>query len=74
MKIDVELYRINKPGFIQFYLDKKDHHDIGYITSMMACVTHVPCYVVYYYIGEEFGFSEEILNGMESLKRFYEYE
>lgn len=73
MIIDVEAYRLNKPFFIQFYLDHQSE-PIDYIASMLASVTHVPCYVVYYYLGEELGFTPEIVSSMNSLKRFYGYE
>lgn len=72
MTIDIAAYEINKK-FIQNYYR---HHggDPLRIIGILSAVTFCPVLATTFFMGEEIGWSEEIIHNIKSIIKFYKYD
>lgn len=75
MKVDIELYKINREPIQNWYLNNKSGvKSPSETASLMACASHTPVIVCCFYIGEIDGWSEDILESIQRLINFYGYK
>lgn len=72
MKIDLNKYSINRP-FIQDFYRKSTIKDVSYTVSMCSTSTHCPIIVLAIFLGEDIGYTPEIVSIVERLIKFYGY-
>jgi len=73
MKIDLELYSVNKWVVLRWFNSQGDR-DISRTIGMMSAVTFVPCIVVAYWLGEETKWQDpEAERSIKMLIDFYGY-
>lgn len=70
MTIDLNKYRVNIPVIKAWIKQKHGQNPIDF-ASELAVATNVPIIVVFHYIGEIIGFSDELNDKIEKLKKFY---
>jgi len=68
--IDLDYYRINLP-WIKSFLDAKPGWKYQEVVGWIAMGRDIPIIAVSYFIGELYGFTDEINAKIESDKRFY---
>lgn len=73
MKIDLTRYVVNKKFVQNFYRAKKEQYDLGSAISMCATTTGCPCVVVAFYLGEDIGFTPEVIDSINRFVKFYGY-
>lgn len=69
---DIDKYRINKSYIVKEY--KNYPGDKNQLISILAVANHVPILAVICYIGEEFGFTDEITAQLKKLMKFYDVD
>lgn len=75
MKVDLDVYKINRKPIQTWYLNNKDNvKSAAEAASLMATASHTPVIVCCFYIGEVDGWSESILKSIEDLTQFYGYK
>lgn len=70
MKLDADIYRVNIPSIKLLTEDKSPTERLKYIGNI-ALITGVPIIIVSYYIGEIYGFSDELEAKIKKLMEFY---
>jgi hypothetical protein len=70
MILDANAYRVNIPSIRLLTEDKSYDERMSYVGNI-SVITGVPIIVVLAYIGEIYGFTDEINKKMESLMNFY---
>jgi hypothetical protein len=73
MKIDLNRYIVNKNFVQKFYKTHKVSYDLGSAISVCATSTGCPCVVVAFYLGEDIGFTPELIVIIDRLIKFYRY-
>lgn len=73
MKVDLNKYIVNKKFVQSFYRQKKSLYDVGSTVGLLATSTGCPCVVVAFYLGEDIGFTEELVAIIGRLVKFYGY-
>lgn len=68
--LDADKYRINIPNIIYLTKDQTPEERIKYL-GRVAVATSVPIIIVCTYIGEVYGFSDELNALVDRLKLFY---
>lgn len=72
MKINIDDYSHNRK-YVLNLLERKGRDSYKYIASEFAVTSGCPVFVVYYFIGEQIGFNEWIIDRMQKLAGFYGY-
>jgi hypothetical protein len=72
LKISIDDYSHNRI-LVKNLLKRKGVDNYKNIASEFAVTSGCPVFVVYYYIAEEIGFNEWILERMQKLAKFYSY-
>jgi len=72
MTIDIERFSASKHIIINYY-EGKGGRDARKSISMGASMTHVPCIVVAYWIGDHAGWPPEVIKTIKGLIEFYGY-
>ncbi len=70
MTLELDAYRIQVP-YIKRWLDNRPNYVFKDEVGAIALATNTPIIVVSHFIGELYGFTDEILNKIESDKKFY---
>lgn len=70
MTLDADHYRVNVSAIKNMLKEKSDAERMEAI-GVISVSTGVPIIVVCCYVGELFGFSEELKQRIETLKAFY---
>lgn len=73
MKLDLNLYVINKAFIWQFY-ENQGRKDVSDAVSIIAATTHCPVLACLFYMAEHLGYTPEICKKIESLIKFYDYK
>lgn len=68
--IDANKYRINVKA-IKLMLDKKKPEERFSHIGKVALASGVPIIIVCYYVGELYGFTDELNQKIDRLKKFY---
>lgn len=75
MKIDLNTYSINRKYIQNWYKHNKDKvSGVVEAVALQAPSIHCPCIVLTYFIAEDIGFTEEIVESIESLIKQYGYK
>lgn len=72
MVVDINKYVLSKE-FVQNYLKKNTAFDTRGAISMISATSGVPVIVCAFYAGEIFGWTDEILGAIRSLRDSYGY-
>lgn len=56
-----------------FYRTNKERYDLGSAISLCATSTGCPCVVVAFYLGEDIGFTPEVIDAINRFVKFYGY-
>lgn len=72
MKVSIDDYSHNRI-LVKNLLKRKGIDNYKNIASEFAVTSGCPVFVVYYYIGEEIGFNDWIIERMQKLAKFYTY-
>jgi len=72
MKIKIDDYAHNRI-LVKNLLKVKGNDSYKHIASEFSVVSGCPVFVTYYFIGEEIGFNDWIIQRMVSLAKFYNY-
>lgn len=70
MTLDADRYRLNV-SLVEYLTKDKSPKERLELISLLAVTTGVPVIITACYIGELYGFNEEILKRIERLKDFY---
>ena len=73
MKVELNKYAVNKTFIQKFYRTNKELYSLGSTISLCATGTGCPCIVVVFYLGEDIGFTPEILEAIDRFVEFYGY-
>lgn len=73
MRVDLNKYVINRKFAQDFYKAKSNIYDLGIAISLLATITGCPCVVIAFYLGEDIGFSIELVGIISRLGKFYGY-
>lgn len=73
MKMDLNKYLINKSFIQNFYRKNKEIYTLGYTISLCGASTGCPCIALAFYLGEDIGFTQEILDTISRFAKNYEY-
>lgn len=71
MILELDRYRINIP-YIKAIIDRDgfSHHTVAMVSATLG----VPVVAVYHYVGELYGFTDDIHDKIKKLVEFYRYE
>lgn len=72
ISIDVGIYWRQKQPTLDWH-KQNARGDINYTISSMAPGTHLPCIIIACWLGEEYGFDEQLIRKIKSLIKFYGY-
>lgn len=72
MKIDLNDFIVNKEFIQKTVLEKKE--DLEQKISILSLTTYVPIIVVVFYVAEALNWPEKLLNKIDNLIKFYDYE
>ena len=73
MIVDLTRYEVNKSIVQRFYRAKNNIYDLGTIISLCATSTRCPCVVIAFYLGEDIGFTSEVIDEINRFVKFYGY-
>lgn len=71
---DMKKYNVErKQAVIAWYRKNGDRYGMGKSISIQAQSTSCPCIIVAMWLGEEFGWPDELLHSIKVLTKFYGY-
>lgn len=70
--VDVNKYRVNKEGILK--LIESSNYDRFRAISVAAVASHVPVIAVACFVGEKYGFDDELKDFIKKLVQFYDIE
>lgn len=73
MKLDLTKYVVNRNFVQNFYRTNKEVYGLGNSISLCATTTGCPCVAVAFYLGEDIGFTPEIIETIDRFAKFYGY-
>ena len=74
MKMDLNKYTANKKFIQNFYKKNKNLRDVEYCVSICAATINCPCIALAFYLGEDIGFTSEILDLIVRLSKSSGYD
>lgn len=71
MRFSLDTYAANRAAIRRYVKPNMTEQDVELLVQRMVMMTMCPVIVVWYYVGEIIGFTEQVRQQIKSLKAFY---